>query len=60
MNYIHFNITYNGRHLFRTDEYLSWEVSVMQEHLLEKFPREGGYAVHRVERPNVSTHTELN
>lgn len=60
MYFIYYNVSLDGKHLFRTDEYLSSDVTVMRIELLAKFKREDGYVVSEIRRLNSSERTEIN
>lgn len=70
MNFVYFNISLHGKHLFRTDEYLSCDVEErhytththpsIQAELCKRFPASEGFTISRNEKPNCITMTTLD
>lgn len=61
MNRIYYNISRNGKFVFRTDEILQMDLpNELEETLCKKFPAEEGYRVTKSQAPNVWSSTDLH
>jgi hypothetical protein len=54
-----FNISLNGRHLFRTDLYDSGDADAIQEQLVKRFPSSEGFRISRSAHPMYTTSTKI-